>query len=278
ALLRSDDGGIERQLGAELALQQFYCTLGHGLALFFAGQLEESLGRFEQVLALADAAPEQRPHIAVMLAQVLWALGSEDHRALARQHLLEAMAEHPAFLPGLATLFAIGLLQDDGELVGAVRAELASVPSDPQRCVPRLESYLAVLRDDPAAGRRTAANALHREPEDASLWLLLADFDALCHQHAGAARAAAAALRLFRQAMCARQAWSAAPPQALLNSATLRLATAALTVESRALAADAAASGSGCGAAMFAAKRAVMYGPWMEDTWACLAKVHGDGH
>ncbi|KAJ1728795.1 Superkiller protein 3 [Coemansia biformis] len=271
ALLQSGD--VEGQLVAEQggAAQLFYYVLGYGLALFFDGQLEESLARFEQVLALADGAPEQRPHVAVMLAQVLWALGSEEHRALARQHLVEAMGEHAGFLPGLATLFAIGLLQDDGELVGAVRSELMQVHGDPDHSVPRLESYLAVLRDDPAGGRRAVARALHREPADASLWLLLADFDALCQRHSSAAGAAAAALQLFQQAMRGRQAWGAIPPRALLNSASLHVATSALAVESRAL----AASTAGQRAAQTAARRAVMYGPWVDGAWACLDAARG---
>ncbi|ORX73718.1 hypothetical protein DL89DRAFT_2902 [Linderina pennispora] len=114
------DRAAELQASVEInSRQAFYATLGHSLALFFAERLEESLGLFERALEQSEAVPALRPVVAVMLAQVLWALGSDEHRMLARQHLLEVMADHTGFLPGLATLFGIGLLQGDGDLIAA---------------------------------------------------------------------------------------------------------------------------------------------------------------
>ncbi|KAI7826452.1 hypothetical protein BX661DRAFT_171709 [Kickxella alabastrina] len=113
-------------VGDDGHVRAFFFTLGRSLALFFAGRLEESLGYFELALGMAEQRPAvspQRGYVAVMLAQVLWALGSEDHRGLARQHLLEVVSER-ASLPGLTTLFAIGLLQGDGQLVAATHVEL----------------------------------------------------------------------------------------------------------------------------------------------------------
>ncbi|KAJ2766019.1 Superkiller protein 3, partial [Coemansia linderi] len=40
------------------AMQLFYFTLGHSIALFFAQRLEESLGMFEQTLAQSEDVPE----------------------------------------------------------------------------------------------------------------------------------------------------------------------------------------------------------------------------
>ncbi|KAJ2161270.1 Superkiller protein 3 [Coemansia sp. RSA 552] len=258
------DGNLGNQLGTS---QLFYYTLGFSLALFFAGQLEESLGRFEQALAQCENVPDQRPFVAVMLAQVLWALGTEEHRALARQHLVEAMSHHSGFVPGLATLFAIGLLQDDGDLVAAAYTELKQAPKDdPEHTVAKLESYLAVLQGDQTGGRRALARALHRDPSDASLWLLLADFEALSQRPADAVAAAEAALQLFRQAVRGHHSWSTAPSQTLLNSSTLRVVVAASAVESQARASSGDLSGSRA-----AGRRAVMYQPWSSDAWACLA-------
>ncbi|KAJ2802701.1 Superkiller protein 3, partial [Coemansia guatemalensis] len=174
-------------------VQQLFAAMGCGLALFFANRLEESLQRFEVALALSDAG-DQRACVAVVVAQVLWALGADEHRALARQHLLDAMADHPA-VPGLAALFAIGLLLDDADLVAAARTELlCQSPADAAlHSTARLESCLAVLRDDHPAARRALARALNCEPSDASLWLLLADFETLLARPASAATAAAAA-------------------------------------------------------------------------------------
>ncbi|KAJ1835332.1 hypothetical protein LPJ63_001220 [Coemansia sp. RSA 2711] len=167
-------------------------TLGHSLALFFAGELEDSLHMFERTLSQTEGEAEQ-PAVSLMLAQVLWALGTDEHRALARQHLVDAMSES-AYTPGLSALFAMGLLTDDADLVTAAHAELRSA-DDPTYSCARLESYLAILRGDPVAGRRALSRALHRRPDDASLWLLAADFELLCGQRRPGK--SAAALELF---------------------------------------------------------------------------------
>ncbi|PIA14497.1 hypothetical protein COEREDRAFT_82759 [Coemansia reversa NRRL 1564] len=177
------------------------------------------------------------------------------------------MADRPA-VPGLAALFAIGLLLDDAELVAAARTELLSQsPADAAlHSVARLESCLAVLRDDRPAARRALARALHYEPSDASLWLLLADFEALLGRPTSAAMAAASALTLVRQALRGHHSWAAAPPRALLNSASLRVLVSASEIESRVL----SASGAAPSVVRSAARRAVIYQPWAEDVWTCL--------
>ncbi|KAJ2683555.1 Superkiller protein 3 [Coemansia spiralis] len=261
------------------AMQLFYFTLGHSIALFFAQRLEESLGMFEQTLAQSEDVPELRPFVAVMLAQVLWALGTDEHRALARQHLLEVMSEQSvAFLPGLLTLFAMGLLQGDGDLVAATYPELVKARSgDLHHDVVRLEAHLALLREDQVSGRRALAKALHKNPSDASLWLLLAKFETLGgdDRKADASMAAQATLQLFRQAARGHFSWSSAPSQAHLNSATLSVIVSASTIDSRALncTGDTVEDSSQRIASRAAARRAVMYQPWTQDAWSCLQDV-----
>ncbi|KAJ2489025.1 Superkiller protein 3 [Coemansia sp. RSA 2050] len=260
-------------------MQLLYFTLGHSIALFFAQRLEESLGMFEQTLAQSEDVPELRPYVAVMLAQALWALGTDEHRALARQHLLEVMSEQSiAFLPGLLTLFAMGLLQGDGDLVAATYPELVKARSgDLHHDVVRLESHLALLREDRVSGRRALAKALHKSPSDASLWLLLAKFEALSGdgRKADASMAAQATLQLFRQAARGHFSWSSAPSQAHLNSATLSAIVSASMIDSRALSCtgDTAENNSRRIASRAAARRAVMYQPWTQDTWSCLQDI-----
>ncbi|KAJ2745035.1 Superkiller protein 3 [Coemansia sp. BCRC 34301] len=262
--------GVHTQLLAVQsgAVQLFYFTLGHSIALFFAQRLEESLGMFEQALAQSEDVPELRPYVAVMLAQVLWALSTDEHRALARQHLLEVMSEQSiAFLPGLLTLFAIGLLQGDVDLISATYPELLRAQDgDLRHDVVRLESYLALLREDRVSGRRALAKALYKRPSDASLWLLKAKFEAQSgsERKADASMAAQAALQLFRQAARGHFSWNSAPSHAHLNSATLDVIIAASVIDSRAL-----SSFSGH-ASKAAARRAVMYQPWAQEVWSCL--------
>ncbi|KAJ1959302.1 Superkiller protein 3, partial [Dipsacomyces acuminosporus] len=253
--------------------QVLYFTLGHSLALFFAERLSESLDKFEEALTQSAAVPQLRPFIAVMLAQVLWALGTEEHRGLARQHLLEVMSENTEFLPGLSALFAIGLQQGDGDLIAATYPELlkARDAGDPAHDVAKLEAYLALLREDPKAGRRALSKALYRSSSDASLWLLMANFEAkAAEQDSGnaAAMAAEAALSLFKQAMKSGFSWSGVPSLALANSSSLNVVVSASMAKSRALARcnssasngiseNKAEENNGIAAARTAAKRAV---------------------
>ncbi|KAJ1949741.1 Superkiller protein 3 [Linderina macrospora] len=259
------DRATELQVSVEIDSQQaFYATLGHSLALFFAERLEQSLGMFEQTLEKSEAVPALRPVVAVMLAQVLWALGSDEHRALARQHLLEVMADHTGLLPGLATLFGIGLLQGDGDLIAATYPELQKLrDQDPAHDVARIESYVALLREDPAGGRRALSKAVYRNPSDAQLWVLLAQFELRCGHNAKAMCAADSAISLFGQATRGQFSWSSAPSQAVSNSATLGVVVDASVVKTASLEQGRVARS--------AARRAVMYQPWVETTWNALA-------
>ncbi|KAJ2553131.1 Superkiller protein 3 [Coemansia sp. RSA 1933] len=274
-LLRGDEANdVVRGLGADAELKLFYYTLGLSLALFFADRLEESLGRFEQALAQAEGIASVRPLVAVMLAQVLWALGTDEHRAIGRQHLLEVIGEHTNYLPGLSSLFAMGVLQDDDELVAATYAELKRMRngSSGNRPVAKLESYLAAARGDALGGRRALTKAVHRSPDDGSLWLLLAEFEALCGRQEAAIRGSQAALALFRQAMRGHLSWAHKPSQGQANSASLDVARSALVAESRALMALNGGQQT-IGLARSAAKRAVMYQPWSLDARQCLEET-----
>ncbi|KAJ1987549.1 Superkiller protein 3 [Coemansia spiralis] len=283
--LLSDDttGEITGAIGTEAKAQTLYFTLGYSLALFFAGRLEESLGRFEQALVQTESIPSVRPLVAVMLAQVMWALGTNEHRELGRQHLLEVISEHTDFLPGLSSLFAMGVLQGDDQLIGATYTELQKARSGSgggSLVVAKLESCLAAVHGDAPGGRRALTKAVHRHPDDGSLWLLLAEFEALCGRQDAMAMGARVAFDLFRLAMHGHISWGRKPSQGQVNSATLDVAKSALVVRSRALMAN--ASGRSQKAAVVdarsAAKRAVMYHPWSQDAWNCLSEAFLSEH
>lgn len=251
--------------------QLFFFTLGFSMALFFADQLEDSLGKFEETLERSASVPELRPVVAVALAQVLWALGSDEHRSLAQQHLLEVMGEenNQVFVPGLTALFAMGLLQGDGDLITAIYPELQKARQslqDQAHDVPKLEMYLAALRGDRSGGKRALTKSLHKDPSDASLWLLLARFEEMS-DGGDAMEAAQSAMRLFRQAIRGHFSWSRAPTQSYLNSASLDVAVDACMAEARAAAAAAAGKQQRLSSAKAAARRAVMYQPWRPETW-----------
>lgn len=66
--------------------------LGSGLAHFKLDQLEEALGSFQSALAYAAPNDTVRGHVVVLLAQTLWALGSEEGRESAKSQLLQRYA------------------------------------------------------------------------------------------------------------------------------------------------------------------------------------------
>lgn len=72
--------------GAVLRAQ---CQFGAGLANFKLGQLEEALALFEAALAAAGENAVVHGQVTVLLAQTLWALGSEEGRESAKNHLLQ---------------------------------------------------------------------------------------------------------------------------------------------------------------------------------------------
>lgn len=63
--------------------------LGVGLARFAGGELAEALGALEAAHEVAGADLALRGHVALLRAQVLWALGTDDAREGAKTCLLE---------------------------------------------------------------------------------------------------------------------------------------------------------------------------------------------
>ncbi len=66
--------------------------LGSGLAHFKLGSLEEALGQLEAAMTSSSHDPILRSHVVVILAQTLWAIGSEEGKESAKTRLLERSA------------------------------------------------------------------------------------------------------------------------------------------------------------------------------------------
>jgi superkiller protein 3 len=62
---------------------------GSGLATFKMGDLEGALNFFQDALESAGNNGEMRGHVTVMLAKILWAIGTEEGRESAKAQLLE---------------------------------------------------------------------------------------------------------------------------------------------------------------------------------------------
>ncbi|KAJ1975290.1 Superkiller protein 3 [Dimargaris xerosporica] len=166
--------------------------LGLGLAQYFNHDLEASLHTFGQALALAEADVELYQDTSVLLAQVLWALGTPEHCTLAKEQLLASIAmastvaestpDTAGVVPVanvnvLAALAALGIRESDDAVLAATLSEMAKFTSeqDTHQLLPFLTSRLGLLQEHSSAVRRAIATAVHVWPTRGALWTALAD-------------------------------------------------------------------------------------------------------
>ncbi|CAL1707991.1 unnamed protein product [Somion occarium] len=101
---------------------------GSGLAHFKLGQLEDALTSFQSALEYASNNDTVRGHVVVLLAQTLWALGSEEGRESAKAQLLQSTTSDPENLIAINTLAGMGILTEDDGLVDAALSEILALP------------------------------------------------------------------------------------------------------------------------------------------------------
>ncbi|EJD52731.1 TPR-like protein [Auricularia subglabra TFB-10046 SS5] len=146
SLVASVDDDDTSTLQAQLAF-------GTGLAYFRLGDYEAALGQLESVLPeLPKDAQSLRSHCSVILAQVLWNMGSEESQGAARDQLLECIAANPEDLIAIVGLACMGMISSDDSLVDATLTEILSLPLDrrlaldPARDVPYIRVMQFILQ------------------------------------------------------------------------------------------------------------------------------------
>ncbi|KDQ10122.1 hypothetical protein BOTBODRAFT_164222 [Botryobasidium botryosum FD-172 SS1] len=144
---------------------------GSGLANFKLGDLESALAMFETALEETPVELQDvRGHITILLAQTLWAIGSDEARNTAKDQLLGCIASDPENLQAITTLAAIGTLLAADDLVDAALSEILALPLDrrhkldPHRDVDNLLSqhHLGLGRASQATS--VLQHAVHAEP------------------------------------------------------------------------------------------------------------------
>ncbi|KAJ1973438.1 Superkiller protein 3 [Dimargaris verticillata] len=167
--------------------------LGLGLAQYFNHDLEIGLHTFGRALTLAEADIDLYQDTSVLLAQVLWALGTPEHCALAKEQLLASIdmattaaestyADPSGMVPVaninvLAALAVLGVRESDDTVLAATLLEIAKLTAeqDTHQLQPYLTSRLGLLQEHSAAVRRAIATAIHIWPTRGALWTALAD-------------------------------------------------------------------------------------------------------
>ncbi|RUP47706.1 hypothetical protein BC936DRAFT_145426 [Jimgerdemannia flammicorona] len=189
---------------------RIYCHLGAGIAYYFDGQLENSLQMFEIALSETDVEGDAvgladvRKDVVVLLSQVLWALGTDEHRDLAKAELFRwfvlqksmlrgwtrvdilirilcrlSIAQNPTHLPAIFCLCVMGLLQDDATLATAALREML-IPADVADELDRdgniglLFSKFFQLQGADSAATVSFTKSVHQMPTNPALWSRLA--------------------------------------------------------------------------------------------------------
>ena len=212
-----------------------------GLAHYFAKNFDEAVKYFETALEEA----ENNPDAVCLLAQVLWAQGSESSKETARSSLFEVIEKHPSHVRSVLLLGAIALLDNDEDSLEAVVEELLglrtnnSVTSSEQADISNLLRAIARSGEDPKKNEQVQAqNDVMMYPHLPHGWSSLAEV-------AGDSSAAQMALVVANRGI---------PPRGVLEAEELARASA----------------GSGT---VRDAQRAAFIAPWEEKGWKALDRV-----
>ncbi|KAI9271925.1 hypothetical protein BDA99DRAFT_534395 [Phascolomyces articulosus] len=239
-----------------------YCQLGAGIAYYFTDRLEESLGMFETALNETESDLDLRMDVTVLLSKVLWALGGEEQRSVAKDQMFSSIADNPSYLPAIFSLCVMGILEEDDTLTDAALQELTKMPvdaaydKDQDQKITWLFSRYFRLKNNPEQAIRSLAKSVYRLPWLSGLWNHLASN-----------------LLEFPDNNTA-----ATKNTITLSALTLTNHSKTTTADAKAEAYEHAAQASLADenevSAKQAANRAVMIAPWRANAWKTVAAVH----
>ncbi|GFN82445.1 arrestin domain-containing protein 3-like [Plakobranchus ocellatus] len=178
---------------AECVQQYEQCDLGtnlehmctFGLALLCSDRLEDSLRVYHNALNLAEDGP-LKSQIYAVLGMAAFMRGDFSS---AKSYLFDGFQSPQPSLNGLFALCSLGLLQKDITLATAVLDELYKrADATPKRKDTLfLEFYKYLLEGDHKAGKERLEEYLKTNPEDATVWSLLARITLSMSETEGAA-------------------------------------------------------------------------------------------
>lgn len=127
ALDLSADLDLESQTSQSHRKFRLSAHLTAGLAYHSSGTMDKAITMFRT--ALEETAGN--PDVVCLLAQVLWAKGGLDERAVAREQLFDCVEKHPGHAGAISLLGAIAILDDDAATAEAVTADLHELRTRP---------------------------------------------------------------------------------------------------------------------------------------------------
>ncbi|ROW15637.1 hypothetical protein VPNG_02051 [Cytospora leucostoma] len=138
-----------------------------GLAQYHRGQPDEAVAYFDSALQESD----NNPDAVCLLAQILWATGSDDARETARTKLFEVIEERPDHVQSVVLLGVIAILDEDEESLEAVVSELEGLRTNEKVTSAEQFQIGEVLQAAAAASNKDAeANLLTAAQTDVMLY------------------------------------------------------------------------------------------------------------
>ncbi|KAI0205895.1 tetratricopeptide-like protein [Astrocystis sublimbata] len=123
ALELSSDESAKELTAEQRRKARLSAHLTVGLAQYFEGRPNEAVSYFETALEES----QYDPHAACLLAQVLWATGTDEARERARCVLFEVIEKDPSHVQSVVLLGIVALLDVDDESLDAVTSELLTL-------------------------------------------------------------------------------------------------------------------------------------------------------
>ncbi|KAI2602593.1 tetratricopeptide [Hypoxylon sp. NC1633] len=123
ALQLSSDESANELTAEQRRKARLSAHLTVGLAEYFSNNVDAAVSYFEAALDESNSNPDA----VCVLAQVLWATGTDDARERARTVLFEAIESDPSHVQSILLLGIIALLDEDEESLDAVISELQTL-------------------------------------------------------------------------------------------------------------------------------------------------------
>ncbi|KIJ18985.1 hypothetical protein PAXINDRAFT_109465 [Paxillus involutus ATCC 200175] len=159
----------------ETKVLRVQALFGSGLAHFRLGDPQSAMTTFQSALDSSGEDHLLRGHVTVLLAQAMWAIGTDEFQESAKVLLLDSITTDPENLMAINTLAGMGILTEDDNLVDAALSEIQSLPIerrqelDPRRDVTYLLVQHHLSQGDVEQATRTAQKSLHIEPSSLQL-------------------------------------------------------------------------------------------------------------
>lgn len=253
ALQLSSDEADNELTASERRKARLSAHLTVGLAHYYLKNIDEAVIYFDTALEESH----HNPDAVCVLAQVLWAVGTEDARERARSLLFEIVEKQPDHVRSVVLLGVIALLDEDEESLEAVVAELEGLRTNDKVSTSAVDQFhigevlqaVATLSSSDDGENKVLAQAqtdVMLYPHLPHGWTSLGDADTDNEDKADDCG--------FPRQMAVAVAAQRIPPKGDLSAE------------------DVAGAFASTGRAI-GAQVAIMYAPWVSDGWTGLAEV-----